>query len=108
MVTTLAESYIASSSRSAGAAAENAAGRKTNKYSDLSSCYIFQPIAIETLGAINTSAIDILSQLGSRICQVSGELRSTQFLFQRLSVVLQRYNSILLYQSFVAVDDADL
>ena len=46
VATTLAESYIVSSSRSAGAAAENAAVRKTEKYSHLPSCYIFQPIAL--------------------------------------------------------------
>jgi len=108
VVTTLAESYISSSSRSAGAAAENAAVRKTSKYSDLPSCHIFQPIAIETLGVINTSAVEVLSEVGSRISQLSGEPRATKFLFQRLSVVLQRYNSILLYQSFVIADDADL
>ena len=108
VATTLAESYIVSSSRSAGAAAEHAAIRKTDKYSQLPACYIFQPIALETLGAINTSAIEFLSEVGKRISQISGEPRATQFLFQRLSVGLQRYNSILLYQSFVAMDEPDL
>ena len=108
VATTLADSYVASSSRSAGAAAEKAAARKTDKYSQLPSCYIFQPIALETLGAINTSAVDILNEVGKRISQVLGDPRETKFLFQRLSIVLQRYNSILLYQSFVADDDPDL
>ena len=105
VATTLADSFIASSSKSA---AEKAAARKTDKYSQLPSCYIFQPIALETLGAINTSAVDILSEVGKRISQITGDPRETKFLFQRLSIVLQRYNSILLYQSFVADDDPDL
>jgi len=108
VVTTLADSYISSSSRSSGAAAENAALRKTNKYAALPSCYIFQPIALETLGAVNTSAIEVLSEVGKRTSQLSGDPRATKFLFQRLSVVLQRFNSVLLFQSFVAADDTDL
>ena len=108
VTTTLAESYIMSSSRSAGAAAEIAAVRKTDKYSQLPSCYTFQPIALETLGAMNTSAVETLSKVGKRISQVTGESRETKFLFQRLSVVLQRYNSILLHQSFVTMDEPDL
>ena len=108
VVTTLPESYISSSSRSAGSAAEIAALRKTNKYAALPSCYIFQPIALETLGALNTSAVEVLTEVGKRISQLSGEPRATKFLFQRLSIAIQRYNSILLYQSFVAVDDPDL
>jgi hypothetical protein len=46
--------------------------------------------------------------LGNRIRLVTGEPRETRFLFQRLSIVLQRYNSILLFQSFVADYDPDL
>ena len=63
VATTLAESYIIPSSRSVGAAAENAAARKANKYSNLPPSYIFQPIALETLGPINTSAIEVLSEV---------------------------------------------
>jgi len=108
VATTLAESYLMSSSRSAGAAAENAAVRKSDKYSNIPSSYIFQPIALETLGPINSSAVEILSEVGRRIAQVSGEPRATKFLFQRLSVTLQRFNSILLYQSFIVNDEPDL
>ena len=37
-----------------GAAAELAASHKNEKYADLDCRYIFQPIAIETLGFFNT------------------------------------------------------
>ena len=39
---------------------------------------------------------------------VSGEIRERQFLFQRLSVTIQRFNAILLHYSFVDRDDQDL
>jgi len=69
---------------------------------------MFQPVALETLGLINDSAVDFLSELGSRISTASGEIRERQFLFQRLSVTIQRFNAILLHNSFVDRDDQDL
>jgi len=38
------------------------------------------------------------------ISQRSGDERETVFLFQRISVLLQRFNSILLHDSFVRED----
>jgi len=49
-----------------------------------------------------------LSELGGRIGTASGEIRERQFLFQRLSVTIQRFNAILLHNSFVDRDDQDL
>jgi len=51
--------------------------------------YDFQPIAVETLGHINESAT-FLHDLGRRISLVSGEDTEPQFLFQRISVAIQR------------------
>jgi len=45
---------------------------------------------------------------GSRIGMASGEIRERQFLFQRLSVTIQRFNAILLHNSFIDRDDQDL
>jgi len=108
VATTLADSYISASASSAGAAAEMAATRKTAKYADLPASYTFQPVALETLGPINVSAVEFLVDLGRRIAVVSGEEREGQFLFQRLSVTLQRYNSVMLHDSFIREDDPDL
>ena len=47
----------------AGAAAEMAAACKQEKYVDLGACYIFEPIAVETLGGFNTSARHLLDDL---------------------------------------------
>ena len=88
---TLADSYISTTSSSVGAAAEMATTRKMAKYADLPASYLFQPVALETLGPINDSAADFLSELGSRIGTASGEIRERQFLFQQLSVTIQRF-----------------
>jgi len=64
------------SSSTGGAAAEMAATRKMAKYADLPASYLLQPVALETLGPINDSAVDFLSELGSRIGTASGESAS--------------------------------
>jgi len=46
----LANSYVAAAAREAGSVAELAATWKSTKYSNLDSGYIFQPIAMKTLG----------------------------------------------------------
>ena len=75
-----------------------------DKYTGLAADYHFQPIAVETLGPINESASLFLAVLGKKISQVSGDERESTFLFQRISVLMQRYNSILLHDSFVRED----
>jgi len=61
---------------------------------------VFQPIALETLGPINESAVQFLSDLGHRITSISTDNKEAQFLFQRISIALQRFNAILLHESF--------
>jgi len=69
-----------------------AAERKLGKYSNLSSGFVFQPIAVENLGAFSTSTLEFLNDLGHKLSSFSGEKRETTFLFQRLSVAIQRFN----------------
>jgi len=102
VATTLADSYLPASSvtAAAAAAAEAAASRKEAKYADLPALFSLQPIAVETLGPINDSAIDFLRQLGRMISAKVQDERHIAFLFQRLLVTVQRFNSIILHDSF--------
>ena len=86
----MADSYVAGTEREAGAAAERAAELKIAKYSGLEDKCVFQPIAVESFGTLNETACQFLKDLGRRISAQSGE-RESAFLFQRLSVVIQRY-----------------
>jgi len=90
-----------------GAVAEMAAERITQKYHNLSSDHIFQPIAMENLGAFSSSFLEFLGELGRRLGSLSGEEREACFLFQRLSVAIQRFNSVLLHNGFTD-DNPDL
>jgi len=93
--------------REASTAAEIAASRKEAKYADIDSRFVFAPIAVETLGVLNSSARLLLSDLGRRIINISGEARELSFLFQRVSVLVQRFNAILLHDCLPAADRTD-
>jgi len=69
---------------------------------------MFQPVALETLGPINESAIRLVEDLGRRISAVFCKARKGVFLFQRLSVLMQRFNAILVRDSFCTSDTLDL
>ena len=84
-----------------------AASRKEDKYVDLGARYIFDPIAVETLGVFNASARHLLADLGRRISMMTGEARETSYLFQRISVLVQRFNAVLLHDSLPAADSMD-
>jgi len=84
-----------------------AASRKEEKFVDLGARYIFEPIAVETLGVFNASACHLLDDLGRRISLNSGEARETSYLYQRISVLVQRFNAVLLHNSLPAVDSTD-
>jgi len=73
----------------------------------LSSMYMFEPIAVENLGALCSSTLDFLVELGHRICSQSGDVRESSYLFQRISVAIQRFKSVLLHDS-LTVDIPDL
>jgi len=104
VATTLVDSYISASASSA----EMATSRKQAKYAALSGSYVFQPIALETLGPINESAVQFLNDLGHRITSVLVDDKEAQFLFQWLSIALQRFNAILLHESFECDVDPNL
>ena len=48
---------------------------------------------METLGALGEEAATFFLDIGRRIAVAIGEPRTTQFLFQRLSIAIQRGNA---------------
>jgi len=50
----------------------------------------------------NASARHLLDDLGRRISENSGEARETSFLYQRISILVQRFNAVLLHDSLPA------
>jgi len=60
-----------------------------------------QPIAVESLGPVNCSAVSFLSGLGRRIAEVTGETREGSLPVQRFRVLIQRFNAVLLHDCHV-------
>ena len=100
VVHTCAASYLSQTAISAGSAAEQAAANKCVKYALLPATHTFVPIAFETLGPVNAEDAEFISELGRRISAVSGDRRETNFLFQRLSICVQRHNAIAFRGTF--------
>ena len=74
------------------AAANKAAVNKIAKYGELANTHIFFPVAIETAGAWNHLAIELVQEIGRRI--------ESMFLFKRLSIALQRGNAVAFRGTF--------
>jgi len=108
VVSTTAESYVAAAARGRREVAEMAANKKCQKYSELSTPYLFLPIAVETLGPMNDSAYEFFEILGRKITDMSGDSREVSFLFQRLLGIIQRFNAALFRDRFTLHDDLDL
>ena len=68
-------------------------------YNDIPSCYILEPVAIETLGGIGDSTWAFLRTLSHRIQEQTGEKCSFAWLRQRLSIALQRGNVACILES---------
>jgi hypothetical protein len=102
---TVADSFVGISAACAGAAAEAAANRKEAKYIDISRSHLFFPVAFETMGPINQTGSDFLSLLGRRLATDTDDLRESFFLFRRLSIAIQRYNTICFIESFCSLPD---
>ena len=102
IVNTVAASYIQTTSVTAGGATEIASERKIVKYVELSNTSCFCPIIFETFGPINDLGLSFLDELGRRIADCTGDARETSHLLQRISVTIQRFNSILFRGSFAA------
>jgi hypothetical protein len=93
------------SSACAASAAEAAAQRKESKYAEIANCHLFYPLAFETMGPINSLGLEFIRDLGHRISRATDDPRETSFLFQRLSVAVQRFNAVVFSNSFCHTHD---
>ena len=72
-----------------------------NNNNKLASTHIFYPFAIETAGTWHEMAIELTQEIGRRITTITEDTRETTFLFQRLSVPLQRGNAVSFHNTMV-------
>ena len=71
---------------------------KIAKYSKLASTHththMFCPIAIETAATWDDMAIELVQEIGRHTTVITQDTRETVFLFQCLSIALQRGNAV--------------
>ena len=76
-----------------GSAAATREDKKVDKYSNLSDYYHFVPVGIETYGAYGPQDIKLVKQIGKKIQDATGEKLSTFYLFQIISMAIQKGNA---------------
>ena len=97
---TYAASHIGETAENAGAAANKVTRNKIAKYNSLATTHHFIPIATESSGPWNFEASEFMAELGKKITEVTLEPVETKYLFQRLSIALQRENEIAFRNTF--------
>jgi len=61
---TYADSHLAVTATTAGAAADKAASNKVAKYRQIANSHIFVPVAVESAGTWNHQAVELVQELG--------------------------------------------
>jgi len=92
-VETFANTYLKLTSESPGSAADKAEKAKNALYEELTSDYIFTPIAVETMGSWVKESHSFIKEIGSKLGDITGNKKSTFYLFQRISMAIQRGNA---------------
>ena len=90
---TFAASYELQATSEAGAVVAVAERKKMTKYQTIARTHLFCPIAIKTSGVFGPDAYAILRDLAHLIKNVSNEPNSKTYLFQQISVAVQRGNA---------------
>ena len=91
---TFAATHLPLTSITPSAAADRAATNKKMKYQLLTQTHTFTPLAVETTGAFKTEASKFLQDIGRRCTEATGDIKETGYLFQQVSVAIQRGNAL--------------
>ena len=107
-IDSFAESSVINSAMSVGYAAWEAEERKQQKYSALGGCFRFEPVAVETTGVYGVTTGALVSEIGRRICDSTGESRETIWFVHRLGLAVQQGNAYSILAVVRSKYDAEL
>ena len=97
---TYATSHIQSTSVEACNAAKHAARSKISKCHELSATHIVYAVSIETVGSLNAKAVELIEEIGRRSAMETDDPNETMYLFQRISVAIQKGNALSFANTF--------
>ena len=60
------------------------------------------PVVIETAGTWHHQAVELVKEIGRRTTNITGDDRETSYLFQQMSIALQRGNAVSFQNTFTA------
>ena len=89
-----APTYLSLASSGAGRVANLAETRKKLLYQEIEPTHHFIPIAIETSGVFGNEALAFFKELGYRLRSKTQDSQSFHQICQRISVCMQRFNSV--------------
>ena len=98
-VVTVPEKYTASH-QLIWMAAKKAAVNKSTKYFALAAMHSFVPVAIKTSGVWCSQFVQFIEDLGRLITAITNEPIETTYLYQRMSVTLQKGNEVAFHNTF--------
>ena len=68
----------------------------------MTSTHIFYPVVIKTAGMWHHQAVELVKEIGRRTTNITGDERETSYLFQQMSIALQRGNAVSFQNTFTA------
>ena len=92
-INTLAGAYLTETSVKPEAVAKKAEKSKLWKYQEIRKEYDMIPIAVETFGSWGPEWAQFIKNLEKKIENLTGEKRSMSYLFQSISIAVQRGNA---------------
>ena len=81
-------------------ATKQAVRMKTTKYQELIASHIFCPIAIETADSWDEEAVRLIEDISRQTTQETEDPRETIYLFQKISIAVQRGNALSFTNTF--------
>ena len=100
--------FIRSNWFNAPASAANAeASRKHAKYDTTSATHIFVTVAVGSIGSFCDEVFKFVLEIGLRLSTVSDGSREFNFLFQRISFLIQRFNEVAFHGTFQDIPDTE-
>ena len=110
VTSSLKSSTLREASKEAGFAAGKAEELKYRKFPPelaVNPNFDFTPLAMETLGVFTSSSMDLLKDVVKSLANVQGTTisKATEYVFQRVSVVLQTENGRMLLDKTLPRDD---
>ena len=107
IVHTLAVFYVQIGATVSAGATKAAAARKNDKFDTISATRLFVPVAVETLGRFCDEGLKFVSEIGLRLSIILNDSRESNFIFQRISVLIQRFNAVVFRGTFQHITDTE-